>query len=148
MLDIFAVETVAQSGKDLVDVLQLLALPVILATIPYIFKQRNEARKQADKVVEAVTSNQSAQISLLDAMESTFIHIGEIKGDIKELKEDSKQIHETVKTHIESHSDFVEETREVRFQIIESIEENSDRISQVDKKIDRHLDDKIPPAHS
>lgn len=89
----------------------ILALtPIILAIIPYVFKSRRDNKKAADTVVsaaETVHSTGQDQLIVLQAMESAFIHIGELSGDLKDMREEMKKLTTSFTEHIKNDEAFM-----------------------------------------
>ena len=128
MIDILfiAVET-AQQAKDIWDILETLALPIVLAgiaVIPVVLKKSSDTKRSADKAssaAEKVQSTGEAQMVVLGAMEDAFIHIGELHSDIKEVNHNVGDITKAFHDHVESDQNFMDDTRIKHGEILEQI---------------------------
>lgn len=71
-------------SKDLVEILQLLVLPVVLASLPIIMKRNKRVSSTANTVAENVGQT-NGHGTLAHMAEQTLIAVGGLKSDIAHL---------------------------------------------------------------
>ena len=132
-----------ESSKDIWDILQILVLPVILVIVPLVIKNFRDQKKSSIEVTsaaETVKSSGESFIAVLSTLESAFLHIGEISGNMKTISKDLESLRNAFIKHIESDGEFMTETSDfmegmtaIHTDILKQLKLNSERMKEIDK---------------
>lgn len=111
-----------KDGRDIVDVMQLVVIPVVLVALPLIVNRQKQTAILAREAAESVRPNGTGHKSLVHMSEDILLLLGEQKGEVRDLKD-------SFYNHIHQDYEFMEE-------ITASLEEIKDTINTVQSDLD------------
>ena len=101
MIDLLASsQQVVTQQKDLIDVLQILILPVVLVALPIILNRTKHAARASKEAADSVRPNGSGHSSVVHMVEEVLMTLGEFKADIRDLKDGQSGIQKEFAEHL------------------------------------------------
>lgn len=82
-----AADVVTKEGRDAIEIMQLLVIPVVVTAIPVIGNMMKKTKEAAQEAADSVRPNGSGHKSMTHMLEDVLMTLGEIKGDVKGTKE-------------------------------------------------------------